>query len=65
MKVTLMTLLYQFYVTVVRSKIPFCKNLYHIETSQLICCANQLSSFYVTQIFTEGYFLTNYKKKLM
>ena len=61
MKVTLITFPYQFYVTLVRSRILFCKNSHHIETSQLICCANQLTGFYMTQVFTEGYFVTNYK----
>ena len=64
MKITLITLPDQFYVIIVRSKIPFCKTSHHIETSQLICFANQLTGFYMTQVFTEGYFRTNYKTKL-
>ena len=45
-----------YYLTVVYSEIPFTKNLYHIETIQLICFANQLTGFYMIQGFTEGYF---------
>ena len=32
---------------IVYSKIPFSKNLYHMETSQLICKANQMTDFYM------------------
>ena len=34
-------------VTEVYPEIPFSKNLYHIETSQLICIANQMTGFYM------------------
>ena len=34
-------------VTEVYPGIPFSKNLYHIETSQLICIANQMTGFYM------------------
>ena len=37
------------------SKIYFDKILYHIETNQMICKANQLTSFYMKLISTEGY----------
>ena len=35
---------------------PFSKNSYYIETSQLICYVNQLTDFYMAQNFTESYF---------
>ena len=35
---------------------PFSKNSYYIETSQLIYYANQLTDFYMAQNFTESYF---------
>ena len=44
------------YLTVVYSEIPFSKNLYHIETIQLICFANRLTGFYMMQGFTGRYF---------
>ena len=34
------------------SEIPFSENRYHIETSQLICNANQLTGFYMMWFFT-------------
>ena len=41
-------------------KISFNKTLYHKETSQLICIANQLTLFYITRFFTESYFQADY-----
>ena len=41
------------------SKTPFIKNLYHIETSHLICIANQMAGFSMAQVFTERYFRTD------
>ena len=41
------------------TKIPFSKNSYK-KTSQLICIANQLTRFYITQFFTESYFQADY-----
>ena len=35
------------------SEIPLRKNLFHIETVQLICNANQLTGFYMRQGFTK------------
>ena len=35
---------------------PFCKNSYRIETSRLICVANQLTGFCKIRVFTEGSF---------
>ena len=46
--------------TVVCLEISFSKNVYHIETSQLICFVNQLTGFYMMQGFTERYFQTGY-----
>ena len=42
------------------SRILFTKNLYHIETNQFICIADQLSGFYILRLFTERYFGTDY-----
>ena len=47
-------------ITTVCSETPFSKNLFHIETSQLICIANQITDFYMIQVFTERYFQTNF-----
>ena len=44
----------------VRSKIPFGKTFYHIENSQSICKANQLTGFYVIQGFTEKHLRADY-----
>ena len=41
---------------VVCSEIPFSKNSYHTETSQLICFANEMIGFYMIQVLTERYF---------
>ena len=38
------------------SEIPFSKNSYHIETSQLVCKTTQLTGFYMIQVFTERCF---------
>ena len=45
------------------SRIPFSKNLYHMETSQLICNTNQLHGFYMIQFFTERNFQTDINKQ--
>ena len=37
---------------------PFSKNLYDIETSQFICNANQLTSFYNIGVLSENNFET-------
>ena len=42
--------------TKVYSETPYSKKMYHIETSQLICIANQLTFFFKTSVFTEEYF---------
>ena len=34
---------------------PVSKNLYHVETSQFICNAGQLTAFYMMQVFSEIY----------
>ena len=39
-------------------EIRFNKDLQHIETSQLICIANQLTGFFMTQVSTERHFRT-------
>ena len=36
-------------ITTVNSEKHFSKNLFHIETSQLICIANQITDFYMIQ----------------
>ena len=36
------------------SETSFSKTLHGIETSQMICNANQLTGFYMTQVFTKG-----------
>ena len=41
------------------SKKPFSKYSYYIETSQLNFIANQLTGFYIIQIFTKRYFWTD------
>ena len=50
---------------VVCSEIPFSKNSYHMETSQLICLANRMTGFYMIQVFTERYFRTDINSKLL
>ena len=37
----------------------FFQNYYHIKTSQLTCIVNQLTGFFMVQIFTEAYFGNN------
>ena len=41
-------------------KIYFDKILYHIETNQMICKANQLTGFYMKLVCTEGYLQIDY-----
>ena len=44
--------LYIEYLTIIVClEILFSKNLYNIETNQFICTTNQLTGFYVIQIF--------------
>ena len=40
-------------------EIPFSQNLYHIQTSHLIFNANQLTGFYMKQVFTKRGFQTD------
>ena len=47
-------------ITTVYSKTHFSKTLFHIETSQLICIANQIIDFSMIQVFTERYFQINF-----
>ena len=35
------------------------EGLYHMETSELICFANQLTSFHMMLVFAERYFWTD------
>ena len=44
----------------VRLELPFINNPYRIEISQLICNVNQLTGFYMIQVFMERCFPTNY-----
>ena len=48
--------------SMVYSEMPFSKNLYHIDTSQMINYANQLTSFYMVGVLTERYFQIDYSK---
>ena len=46
--------------TIVSSEIHFSqKHPHHIETSQLIRLANQLTGFYMIRVITERHFLTD------
>ena len=45
------------------TEIPFSKNLYHIETTQLICNTNQLTGFSMIRIFTGRFFRTGITKQ--
>ena len=45
---------------IVCSEITFSKNWYHIESSQLNCNAYPLAGSYMTRVFTETYFWTDY-----
>ena len=47
-------------ITTVCSETHFSKNLFHIETSQLICNANQITDFCIIQVFTKRYFQANF-----
>ena len=63
-KVCWLTLIYFFssekITAFICSGILFTKNLYHIETSQFVFIANQLSGFYILRDFTERYFGKGY-----
>ena len=48
-------------IITVCSEMPFSKNSYHIETSQLICKALQLTGFYIIRVFSEKCFRTDFK----
>ena len=43
------------------SEMLFSKNSNYIETNKLIYFANQLTGFYMIQVFTEEYFQTGSK----
>ena len=45
--------------TIVCSELPFSKHSHHIETSQLIGFANQLTDSYMIEGLTERYFPTD------
>ena len=47
-------------ITTVCLETPFSKNSFHIEISELICIANQMTGFYMIQVLTERYFRTNF-----
>ena len=47
-------------ITTFCSETPFSKNLFHKETIQLIFSANQITDFYMIQVFTKTYFQTNF-----
>ena len=49
-------------VIIVYLDIPFSKNSHHIETSQLMCNAYQLTGFYMIQVFTGRSFWTTIVK---
>ena len=44
-------------------EIPFNKNPYHIETSRLMCFANQLTGFCMIRVLTDSRFRADYKCK--
>ena len=44
-------------------EIPFSKNLYHKETSQLICNTNRWTDFSMRRSFTERLFRTGINKQ--
>ena len=48
-------------ITTVCSEMPFSKNSYYIETSQLICKALQLTGFCAIRVFSERCFRTDFK----
>ena len=49
------------YVIKVCLEMPFSKNMFHVETIQLIYFANQLAGSYMMGVFTERYFQTDYR----
>ena len=55
----------EFMTIIIYSEIPFNKNSYHIETSQLICKANELTGFYMTPVLTERSFRTDIKSYIL
>ena len=55
----LKTLLY-INITKVCLETPFSKIMFHIETSQVIWIANQMTGFYMIQVLTGRYFQTNF-----
>ena len=48
------------FILILCSKIPFSKNSYHIETSQPITKTNELTRFYMIQVFTKKYSQTDH-----
>ena len=54
---------YTYQNTNVCSEIPFCKNLYHIEISQLFCSTTQVTGFYMRRSFTERLFQRDLNKQ--
>ena len=49
------------YKIIACSETPFRKKVYHIETSQSICNANQLTGFYMIRVFSERCFWPDYR----
>ena len=45
---------------IVCSEVPFSKTLHYMQTSQLICFANQLTGLYILRIFTKRYLPIDY-----
>ena len=50
--------MFSLHIAIVYPKIP--KNMFHIETSDLICKTNQLTGFCMARIFTEMYFRADF-----
>ena len=48
------------FILILCSEIPFSKNSYHIETSQPITKTNELTRFYMIQVFTKKYSQTDH-----
>ena len=48
------------FILILCSKIPFSKNSYHIETSQPITKTNELTRFYMIQVFAKKYSQTDH-----
>ena len=61
LKLTIITTFNEKNIIIVCSKIPFNKSYYHIETSQLIWKALQLTGFYIIRVFSERCFRIDFK----